>query len=1486
MEVKNFEKQFGRVIYVEPNNDINGTGKGTNFTFDPEDYSILVDLQVDVVDRFANVGTGGNIIEYTLEWDAKGTRTTMFRGTNGFLSTNALNTTFADVSNNANEEAIGINSIDIKYNSWNYPEITIQFTDIRGAALLSASDYANSGVDVNGNKTSMVDNFANTFFTTFFRFPYPRYTLIVKGFYGRPVSYSLCVSDFKTRFNSNTGNFDVTVSFIGYMYGLFTDIPMRLLYAAPLSEYFGKRHWEDKVKSGDFVFRGENNTTIDMITLDELYDKVKCFNENVENDKKMKELEETISHEKRKLDALTETVSPQYVLFCDGLGRRIKKNFNFVTADGRVKEGSKYVFVFKAVDEDKESPVESDDDIRNKEELARLISEYNTSDLNDSFQLPMINGIDTRDVDEADNKKSLFGTVIYSGVTSGACNVLEEKLAERSGDLFLRVKVNDYKAVCEFLKSEECKARAAKLLETGGTCVAVGVYDVTDFDNKLNEKKTQLEENYNKEQENFKELSANYFTEKIGFKVNLKNMVDLCLAHLDTFISMVFNCMGTIKKQNRTFNAARLGIDETDVRATTGNNVYLPPFFAFKRKNKNDEYEDAWIGDDPRFSDTNQFQEIELVNGLLNGILGAMNKKDMSPEELGMQLVDNATGGIFGGKFGQEYKSLFVKDYVFGRNPYKKNVTDLESIVGIFALRCLEASIYISKNSGMTSSEKTNYFGLVGELDGLNYTMTEDFSLFKNSSFRGAFKELTSADFLNYITSSGTTDGSKLKNNLCVGNIKTPLFTMAENKEDVYYPSYGNAQAQKYVVPVSYTTVENAVSVANEIYNVDTGQETPPSLNGFGISRKNGMPNINITLDDAGYEGDYPEIMDTFSSAGTSMNKLGWYSKRDWEKYFGVCPKPIGINDEDMVFFPSVISKGKIKSNDYSDSGNLYESGEKSPGKTPFNFSGNNRDLKNFICDNKGYHVESRDLHSYDLFENIWGGNVTVFALGCNDGTLFQHEFYLMQNESIPSEFTGEDEDKFRLYRKAFLFLHSLPTSEKYAFERAVSTFINNSYSPSITNIPYSTALFLGGLYWREKMCEEKSADDVLNYGGKYKISGYKNFVTYYQQRGNNKYDVIRPLSLIKVGNKEKIDYQPIENIFDVTDGIKPLFIDLFMKWADSSFGEIDSSLALKKPDGTVYTPADVSAVSENILNLFSSTGAPKTKNGKDYKDFLKEKFHEDTWKFYCKIGPNSNDNSLMAMFREDTQPVEKINSIVKRGCIISVPFPCALLKQDILTSTDEMQKITVSKNDLVCAWTKFSNTIISGFTEAVKDEESALNTIINVLPANVTANQKLSLYETIKNLHDKWLIATASEKYTFSNKDKKDRGGKRSISDNFYFINSFYEDSGDISLNGEELPKQIESMLKSNDNANSVYSFLYDIANQAFSLQCHLTRLTFLMETQKANMYFSIRKSHQNNLICLEIQMMQIIDINLSMTHLYSLRKMGDKILTFRQHF
>ena len=104
------------------------------------------------------------------------------------------------------------------------PEVTIEFVDVRGVALFAQKEYyeTNKNIDnavSSGNKVDV----ANTFFQCFFTFPYPKFTLMVKGFYGQPVSYELTCADFRARFDSSTGNFSCTAKFVGYHFSFLND---------------------------------------------------------------------------------------------------------------------------------------------------------------------------------------------------------------------------------------------------------------------------------------------------------------------------------------------------------------------------------------------------------------------------------------------------------------------------------------------------------------------------------------------------------------------------------------------------------------------------------------------------------------------------------------------------------------------------------------------------------------------------------------------------------------------------------------------------------------------------------------------------------------------------------------------------------------------------------------------------------------------------------------------------------------------------------------------------------------------------------------------------------------------------------------------------------------------------------------------------------------------------------------------------------------
>lgn len=107
----------------------------------------------------------------------------------------------------------GITSIDIDIKSSFQPQVTIDFVDIRGATLFEqgpCSPYA-----------------------AFFHMPYPVFELTIKGFYGRPVTYTLALRKFNTKFNPSTGNFEVKAEFLGYTYAFLADLVMGYALAAP-----------------------------------------------------------------------------------------------------------------------------------------------------------------------------------------------------------------------------------------------------------------------------------------------------------------------------------------------------------------------------------------------------------------------------------------------------------------------------------------------------------------------------------------------------------------------------------------------------------------------------------------------------------------------------------------------------------------------------------------------------------------------------------------------------------------------------------------------------------------------------------------------------------------------------------------------------------------------------------------------------------------------------------------------------------------------------------------------------------------------------------------------------------------------------------------------------------------------------------------------------------------------------------------------------
>ena len=129
----------------------------------------------------------------------------------------ALTTNWTEIGGDSKTnttEGFGITNIDIQYDASFVPRVSIDFIDIRGKALFEPSEHSQ-------------------YYSAFFHLPYPLYILQFKGYYGDDVTYPLHLMKFNSRFNGETGNFEIKCDFIGHTFALLSDLLLGFALAAP-----------------------------------------------------------------------------------------------------------------------------------------------------------------------------------------------------------------------------------------------------------------------------------------------------------------------------------------------------------------------------------------------------------------------------------------------------------------------------------------------------------------------------------------------------------------------------------------------------------------------------------------------------------------------------------------------------------------------------------------------------------------------------------------------------------------------------------------------------------------------------------------------------------------------------------------------------------------------------------------------------------------------------------------------------------------------------------------------------------------------------------------------------------------------------------------------------------------------------------------------------------------------------------------------------
>ena len=640
-------KQFGRLKYVDPTNiflkrdehlrPIDGTySDAINFPY--EDYNIAVDLTIRQTNRYSCGWWTEDGSMKELSYSSSNGTISFFGGTRGYGDTKNQDegyytTNFTDVSmmnpETNTSECLGIESIDITYNSWMYPQVVIKFVDVRGATVFQPAEkgYYNPG-DL-GN--------ASAIYKSLFSFPYPMFILKVKGFYGKGVTYRLAVNKTQFEFDANTGNFNITVDFVGYMYGIYSEIPMTFLAAAPFMEG-GKEYWNQKINSGEFRFLdGEGGNGTPMLTIPDLKLRLAQAAQNEAAISAAAAGEQVANSFDERLDIITQIkddfpfntwYKPDNIPYVYGVFPTKEDTENYMMAiSGYVMTVSAYDWTNNTHFLDGMSSLKKIIDVTQSKfdgdikEMLKYLGRIH-------YQPKIENKKTTYTIDPSNESKGLFKDIIEE---------IKGQVVYGTSPLDVYNKsVAPYVDVAEYIDKER----------GGLTDFYVMIFprygelfDQGKFLEKINEEAKEIARQKEEQTSYYKSRENSIIEKVLGFKPSIKNIYDLMFAHMDTFIHCFYDSTKIIKDQlekDKTLRAKSSydikdgdtdterekykSANGTEVENTNDRCKYLPPYAAYYKQtfegtgNTSSKMVLRWPEE---LRNGDKLEEVKFVNNLL-----------------------------------------------------------------------------------------------------------------------------------------------------------------------------------------------------------------------------------------------------------------------------------------------------------------------------------------------------------------------------------------------------------------------------------------------------------------------------------------------------------------------------------------------------------------------------------------------------------------------------------------------------------------------------------------------------------------------------------------------------------------------------------------------------------------------------------------------------------------------------------------------------
>jgi hypothetical protein len=1429
-------QKFGKFRYIEPNDVFENklyaknSGEGSyNITQPIEDYSIGVELEVSIPNRGTWVTSNTANDSSEISEIRNNSVVSFFDGNDGHLTNTPGTLIYKDLINGKQDkESLGITNIHIGYTSYYHPEVTIQFTDIRGMGLMMPHEESYRQESV--NSTVRVEKF----FAALFTFPYPEFKLRVKGFYGKKVEYSLVVSDFKSSFNNETGNFDATVKFIGKMYGVYTDIPISYLLIAPYCRY-GKNDNEETIwEQKNFTFDDGRPMPTFLELREMLYRSNELF-EEISSGKLGNDLAEVII-KKRKVDA----VNNAYNAFKSHMIESFANDTNpmrifhhegiFLFPHDETDNGKRYSYIYGY----KNSKVKT-----LTQNIYNAIYDFNAcypSDGKIPFLLPFTNANGEIGVGAHKVTFTKVGGVISDNVTWEDEELEFDVTPKIKSYVSQRIKGNDGSMSFFIINAKSLIEKVKSLLD--------------EYGNKIN-----IETN------NFNSAADSEIEHLLTFRPSIKNIYSMIMAHLQVFVELFKACVDEINSNsNRTI--ASLGINKDSLVDIPSymkqDSTHIPPFPAVKNPNTNTICYPTDLS-----VESHHFPELELINKLYSAYSSVAD--DLNDFN---QLSDTFTNE---GKY--YYIPTCISDFssfdLGKRNPYSYVFNDnngnikVDWILTFFGYRCIQKFLTEDRNGSDSGG-----------------VSADDFGAFEAYNFWLANPELTK-DIVQTLTAG---DASNYQNfiKFLLGD-----YTYYTDKTEPCYSTHTHGENKK-PVPLIQNCDDNGYKVRvfdnlSFAGRIGHGGSYFTQVKNDNASENHGKNFAGGKCGEKGEQITYKSNVVEYISRIMYGNKPFAYMKEipkfcleQWNEALCQYDGLPGRRETHVDLVSKYYTEPAL---------DLYYFDDSNEGLGESNATNQARNVLYFDTSKtqKFYNGLSDGKSICDVY-NFHSPNV-VNDKNFEQSQVFLHSFHLLdQSPAFLRNLSAED------------FLLGIPHN-LYRIAQQLSNGRTIITIPYVTKLYIGYLIDkLQSFTENDEDKLTEWLDDVAKKVGTYETWGSRqiwnrpNYVLEGERLGSYEkykkliYLIVSYLTVNKNNgchNSEKL-WSKLEDIersdedgefklqMDATImmmfAIKEKcfskdisgFVKEYRQWRDvdyrmrpgadkiSSFKWIKKNLTLNEYNENGHYQIPMEGIGNNIHTDKNSTyerlcdllsrdqvnNAMKELNkydnsieaAKSTENILNRYFKRDGTigyesktpfgDVYCGIYFNKKENFLYLRFNPENEAVKELDRMFRTNCYFIMPYYMGYEK-----NTTNFENSTTSWGKFETAFNSFIKSIKELYEGSKYTEDGLTKINDDNVDYSVSSDEKLSTYLTLKNLYDKHLynvVEDCSEKYNYKDRDKL--GDKTEIN-RFHFIDSYYKDiSDEFIFNNKIILGILDDVVKGYNSGKgegiyssemSVYSFM-----------------------------------------------------------------------------